>query len=437
MSLKIPIETSARHIHITQEDFETLFGPGTKPTFAKELSQPGQYACKERLTVAGPKGRFEKVVILGPCRKETQVEISVTDARRLGIKSVIRQSGDLEGTPGCTLIGPKGKLELSRGVIVAKRHIHMTPVDAIRAHVKDNDIVFVITTSYERSLIFSDVVVRVSPSYSLAMHVDTDEANAFANEDNPTGVILKLFNGHTYSLQNWAEELQAGIDSLEKISSESASASYEPLLNTFIFPFDKSLASDSIPHVDMPRAELAEKIENLPVRSKVSIYDVALNKARNSRSYYSFDEATSKEALNQLYRYKVEWHKKMSLPVSIMIFFLIGAPLGAIIRKGGLGMPVVVSVGFFVIYYIITITGEKMAREGSWDSFLGMWIATFILLPISVYLTYKATNDSNLFNAEWYLARYKKISAFFRSLFRRNALRGGLPPAGTAGSETR
>ena len=169
MSLKIPIETSARHIHIKQEDFETLFGPGTKPTFAKELSQPGQYACRERLTVAGPKGRFEKVVILGPCRKETQVEISVTDARRLGIKSVIRQSGDLEGTPGCTLIGPKGK-------------------------------------------IFSDVVVRVSPSYSLAMHVDTDEANAFANEDNPTGVILKLFNGHTYSLQNWAEELQAGID---------------------------------------------------------------------------------------------------------------------------------------------------------------------------------------------------------------------------------
>ena len=243
-----------------------------------------------------------------------------------------------------------------------------------------------------------------------------------------------MFNG---SQTKNVRELQAGIDSLEKISSGSASASYEPLLNTFIFPFDKSLASDSIPHVDMPRAELAEKIENLPVRSKVSIYDVALNKARNSRSYYSFDEATSKEALNQLYRYKVEWHKKMSLPVSIMIFFLIGAPLGAIIRKGGLGMPVVVSVGFFVIYYIITITGEKMAREGSWDSFLGMWIATFILLPISVYLTYKATNDSNLFNAEWYLARYKKISAFFRSLFRRNALRGGLPPAGTAGSETR
>lgn len=212
MSLTIPIETSARHIHLSQEDFETLYGPEAKLTYVKELSQPGQYACKERLTVVGSKGRFENVVILGPFRSSTQVEISVTDARRLGIPAVIRQSGDITGTPGCTLIGPYGSLELKEGVIVAKRHIHMTPLDAVRAHVKDNDIVFVITTSYERSLIFSDVVVRVSPSFSLAMHVDTDEANAFANDDHPTGVILKLFDGHTYSLQSWAEELQAGIN---------------------------------------------------------------------------------------------------------------------------------------------------------------------------------------------------------------------------------
>ena len=212
MSLTIPIETSARHIHLSQEDFETLYGPEAKLTYVKELSQPGQYACKERLTVVGSKGRFENVVILGPFRSSTQVEISVTDARRLGIPAVIRQSGDITGTPECTLIGPYGSLELKEGVIVAKRHIHMTPLDAVRAHVKDNDIVFVITTSYERSLIFSDVVVRVSPSFSLAMHVDTDEANAFANDDNPTGVILKLFDGHTYSLQSWAEELQAGIN---------------------------------------------------------------------------------------------------------------------------------------------------------------------------------------------------------------------------------
>ena len=208
--MKVMVETSAHHVHVSEADLETLFGKGAALTNKKDLSQPGQFACEEKVEVVGPKGAM-KMSILGPTRPETQVEISLTDARKLGLTAPIRESGDLEGTPGCTLIGPTGKIELERGVIVAKRHIHMTPVDAIRAHVKDNDIVFVITTSYERSLIFSDVVVRVSPSFSLAMHVDTDEANAFANEDHPTGVILKLFNGHTYSLQSWADELQSGI----------------------------------------------------------------------------------------------------------------------------------------------------------------------------------------------------------------------------------
>ena len=192
MSLTIPIETSARHIHLSQEDFETLFGPGAKLTYIKELSQPGQYACQERLTVVGPKGSFENVIVLGPCRSKTQVEVSVTDNRKLGIPSVIRQSGDISNTPGCTLIGPCGTVDLTEGVIVAKRHIHMTPIDAIRARVKDNDIVFVITTSFERSLIFSDVVVRVSEKYALAMHIDTDEANAAHCAGEVKGEIVRL-----------------------------------------------------------------------------------------------------------------------------------------------------------------------------------------------------------------------------------------------------
>lgn len=212
MSLTIPIETSARHIHLSESDFKTLFGQDATFTYVKELSQPGQYACKERLTIVGPRGRFENVIVLGPARSATQVEISITDTRKLGIPSVIRQSGDIKGTPGCTLIGPCGQLELTEGVIVAKRHIHMTPFEAMRCRVKDNDIVFVITTSYERSLIFSDVVVRVNPSFRLSMHVDTDEANAFASDANPTGVILKLFDECTYSLQDWAEEIQSGIN---------------------------------------------------------------------------------------------------------------------------------------------------------------------------------------------------------------------------------
>lgn len=212
MSLKIPIETSARHIHISEADFKLLFGEDAQLTYVHELSQPGQYLCKERITIVGPRGCFENVAILGPFRKDTQIELSVTDTRKIGVPSVIRQSGDIDGTPGCQLIGPCGTLDLEKGVIVAKRHIHMTPVEASRAHVKDNDEVFVIMESYERGLIFADVVVRVSPSFKLAMHVDTDEANAFANDDSPTGAILKLFDGQTYSLQQWADEIQSGIN---------------------------------------------------------------------------------------------------------------------------------------------------------------------------------------------------------------------------------
>ena len=209
MSLKIPIETSARHVHVSETDFKKLFGEDAELTYVRELSQPGQYLCKERITIVGPKGQFENIAILGPYRKETQIELSMTDTRKIGVPGVIRQSGHTDGTPGCTLIGPNGSIELEKGVIVAKRHIHMTPLEASRARVKDNDEVFVITESYERGLIFADVVVRVSPSFRLAMHVDTDEANAFASDVAPTGAILKLFDGQTFSLQQWADEIQS------------------------------------------------------------------------------------------------------------------------------------------------------------------------------------------------------------------------------------
>ena len=212
MGLAIPIETSARYIHLCREDFNILFGEDRDLTFKAELSQPGQYVCKERVAVRGPKGSFEKVAVLGPFRNETQVEISMTDSRKLGIPGVIRQSGDTAGTPGCVLEGSNGSIELDHGVIVAKRHIHMTPVQAIQLNVKDNDEVFVIMESFERSLIFADVVVRVNPNFALAMHVDTDEANAFANDNHPTGALLKLFGGRTYNLQKWAEEVQNGIN---------------------------------------------------------------------------------------------------------------------------------------------------------------------------------------------------------------------------------
>lgn len=212
MGRKIPIETSARHIHLSESDYMKLFGADAQIQNLQELSQPGQYLTDARVTVKGPRGQFDRVAVLGPFRKNTQVEISVTDARKLGIKSCIRQSGDIKDTPGCTLIGPVGELEIEEGVIVAKRHIHMTPIDAIRMHVQDNDSVFVIVESFERALIYADVIVRVHPNFRLAMHIDTDEANAFANDESPTGVILKLFDDTTYNLKKWMEELQDGID---------------------------------------------------------------------------------------------------------------------------------------------------------------------------------------------------------------------------------
>ena len=175
---KILIETSARHIHLSQEHLDILFGAGHELTKKKDLSQPGQYACEERVTVVGPKKELKNVSILGPVRKESQVELSATDARSIGLNAPVRESGVLEGSAPCKLVGPAGEVELEYGVIVAKRHIHITPEDAQAFGVSDKEIVKVKADSEGRSLIFDDVVVRVSPSYATAMHIDTDEANA-------------------------------------------------------------------------------------------------------------------------------------------------------------------------------------------------------------------------------------------------------------------
>lgn len=211
MNPKIPIETSARHVHMSQEDFEKLFGKGKTLTPVKYLSQPGQYLSEERVTVKGPRGQFENMAILGPFRNETQVEVSMTDTRTLGVEAIIRQSGYTNNTPGCELIGPEGKIRIDHGVIVAKRHIHMTPTDAFLMNVKDNDETFVITKSYGRAVIFADVVVRVSENYRLAMHVDTDEANSFASGEEPFGVVIKLFNDNTFQIDEWIDEILSGI----------------------------------------------------------------------------------------------------------------------------------------------------------------------------------------------------------------------------------
>ena len=174
------VETSARHVHVSQQDLETLFGKGYELTVKKMLSQPGQYACAERVDVVGPKKTLSGVSILGPVRKETQVELSLTDARSIGVDAPIRESGDTAGSGACKLVGPCGEVELTQGVIAAKRHIHMTPADAAEYDVQDKDVVCVKVETDGRSTIFGDVVVRVNPNFALAMHIDTDESNAAA-----------------------------------------------------------------------------------------------------------------------------------------------------------------------------------------------------------------------------------------------------------------
>lgn len=181
MKLKEPgiiVGVSNRHVHLSKEDLEVLFGEGYELHPIKDLRQPGQYAAEEVVTLVGPKGKIERVRVLGPVRKETQIEISQTDAFKLGVKAPVRDSGDLDGTPGIKIVGPKGEVETKKGLILAKRHIHMLPEDAEKYGVKDKDLVYVAVEKGDRKLIFGDVLIRVSPKYALEFHVDTDEANA-------------------------------------------------------------------------------------------------------------------------------------------------------------------------------------------------------------------------------------------------------------------
>ena len=187
---RVIIEGSGRHIHVSPSDLEALFGKGFALEMKKELSQPGEFASNSRIDLLGPKGEIKGIMILGPTRAQTQVELSFTDARILGISPPIRESGKLSGSAGCTLVGPAGTVELKKGVIIAKRHLHMTPEDAEKFGLSNLEIVQV-KTDGERALIFDEVVVRVSPKYATYMHVDYDEINASALFGEAWGIVIK------------------------------------------------------------------------------------------------------------------------------------------------------------------------------------------------------------------------------------------------------
>ena len=185
--LFVELEASGRHVHVTREQAVTLFGHDL--TEKRPLSQPGQYLANERVTVMGPKGRFENVAVLGPARKEAQVEVSLTDGRQLGVQPPVRPSGKVEGSPGVLLVGPRGEVKLHQGVIAAQRHVHMTPEDAQRMGVKDKQVVK-LQVFTDRPLIFEDVLVRVSKDFATFAHLDFDEANACGFHTGDLGRIL-------------------------------------------------------------------------------------------------------------------------------------------------------------------------------------------------------------------------------------------------------
>ncbi|MDP2426276.1 MAG: phosphate propanoyltransferase [Candidatus Izemoplasmatales bacterium] len=190
MERKVLVEVSARHVHLSQADLEILFGSGYHLTVKKPLSQPGQYAAAERVTIVGPRKEIANVSILGPVRKETQVEISLTDSRSIGISAPVKESGDIIESAPCKIVGPRGEITIDKGVIIAKRHIHLTPQTAKEFGLKEKDVVMVRVDGNDRSIIFGDVVIRVRHDFADAMHIDTDEGNAAGINGDVYGTIL-------------------------------------------------------------------------------------------------------------------------------------------------------------------------------------------------------------------------------------------------------
>ena len=190
-SLPVPVGVSNRHVHLTREDFKALFGAGADDTQLKPVKQPGQYACNERVTVEGPKGAIKDVRMIGPYRKYSQVEVSLGDARRLGVEPPIRDSGKLENSPGIKLVGPNGSVTLKRGVILSKRHIHFNLKEGEKYKVKDGQEVRVLCgAGTEREAIFERVLCRVSDAYSLELHLDVEEANAAGLKNGDAAFIV-------------------------------------------------------------------------------------------------------------------------------------------------------------------------------------------------------------------------------------------------------
>lgn len=315
-----------------------------------------------------------------------------------------------------------------------------------------------------QSGLLTDVLIYDTRSKNGDMTTTLADSGYIRMSDDKAYLFVTLFNGHTYEhtrSTQWYErntmrehvferqdgtvpmnmgDEQSGLssyhesqirnivgleelmDSLQISIDRSTMETYQPLLKRHIFARDTTIIPNDSIHIDRSgyhAFNFYDSLPNLTMRSRAKVYEAATRTARSAQGSYSFDEHSSKVALTQFYRAEAEWHRKITLPISILVFFMIGAPLGAIIRKGGLGTPIVISVFFFVIYYVISLSGEKLTKEGAWDAGYGMWLPVFILTPVAIYLTFKATNDTSLLDMDWYDVRIRKIRRKISKLFKR------------------
>ncbi|MCD8185224.1 MAG: LptF/LptG family permease [Rikenellaceae bacterium] len=248
------------------------------------------------------------------------------------------------------------------------------------------------------------------------------------------------FNHHIFDVQNMAQavegftmersdesafvnqktknirELTDTIATLQYSVDSAVSRLNNQFLSNALFVYNREMAIDTLQQNRTEQLNLLDSIAALSVEKRTSVVKSAMASVSNAKTHIQYDELQTKQNVNSLYKYQTDWHRMLSLPASIIIFFFIGASLGAIIRKGGLGMPIVVSVTFFIVYYIITIFGEKLSKEGTWSAFAGTWLSTFVLIPVAVFLTIKATNDSNLLNGDWYYHQIQRVKGFIQHL---------------------
>lgn len=317
-----------------------------------------------------------------------------------------------------------------------------------------------IDRKHEESGLMEGILIYDTSDKKGTMMTTVADSGYIRLSDDKNFILITLFNGemyeenrgtdwatnntmehHVFDLQNIAQSVEGfsmersnesnfvnqktmnisqltdTVAKLQYLVDSTVSQLNNQFLSNGLFVHNRQLAIDTLKDYRSKNIDLLDSIANLSTQERAKVVKAAMSSASGAKIHINYDETLTKQNVISLHKYKTDWHRMLSIPFSIIIFFFIGSSLGAIIRRGGLGMPIVVSVTFFIVYYVITIFGEKMAKEGTWSAFAGTWLSTIVLIPVAIFLTYKATNDSNLLNGDWYYHKIQKAKAFIKSSY--------------------